>query len=184
MRRGTDDPLAVLADRGQAAYVGEPVTIATHCLQTAALAQAANASDALVVAALFHDIGHLLHAAGEDATVRGVDPVHEAIGARYLADYFGPAVFEPVRLHVLAKRYLCATRAGYHQGLSRESRETLELQGGPMTADEAAAFLSQPFARGATQLRLWDDQAKDPHLPVPGLEHYADRVRALRRSGT
>ncbi len=154
-------------------YVGEPVTILQHCLQTATLAQAEGAPRSLVLAALFHDVGHLLHSAGQDASARGVDPVHEAIGARYLSKFFGPDVCEPVRLHVAAKRYLCATRPDYAAGLSAESVRSLALQGGPFSDAECQAFIQQPFALDAVRLRRWDDEAKIVGLVVPDLEQFA-----------
>jgi phosphonate degradation associated HDIG domain protein len=176
------EPLEILRVRGAAAYVGEPVTIAAHCLQTAALAASAGASDALIVAALLHDIGHLLHSAGADATDRGIDPRHEVIGARFLRPRLGPAVSEPVRLHVAAKRYLCATAPAYAAGLSQESVGSLGLQGGPFTADAAREFLAQPYAPEAVRLRLWDDEAKVKDLVVPSLETYQRIVESLSQA--
>ena len=94
----------------------------------------------------------------------------------------GAAVTEPVRLHVQAKRYLCATEPGYFALLSQESDRTLELQGGPMTADQAAAFEALPFARDAVAVRRWDDQAKDPAVTPPEFAHFEPLLRSLVRS--
>ncbi len=174
------DVLDVLASRDDA-YIGEPILIRDHCLQTAALAAAEGAPEALVAAALLHDIGHLLHSAGDDATDRGIDPRHEEIGARYLRSRFGPAVSEPVRLHVEAKRYLCGTNQAYHDALSEESRRTLVLQGGPFDAARAADWLRQPYAGDAVRLRRWDDRAKIVGLEVPGLLAREPLLLRLRR---
>src|SRR6266566_7039466 len=108
--------------------------------QAAALAAAAGADAPLVAAALLHDVGHLR---GE------TDARHGAAGAHWLSRWFGDPVTEPVRLHVAAKRYLCATEPGYFGLLSPESVRTLARQGGPMTPEQAAAFAALPYARDA-----------------------------------
>ena len=154
-------------------HLGEPVPIGEHMLQAGALAEAAGAEDPLVAAALLHDIGHLL---GED------EDRHGESGARWLSQWFGAAVTEPVRLHVPAKRYLCAVDAGYFVLLSAESVRTLSLQGGPMTAAEVTAFESLPHARDAVAVRRWDDQAKDPAVSPPRFAHFAPLLEALARS--
>ena len=155
-------------------HMGEPVPIGEHMLQAGALAEAAGADGALVAAALLHDIGHLL---GEDEEDR-----HGEAGANWLSRWFGGAVTEPVRLHVPAKRYLCAADADYVGLLSAESVRTLALQGGPMTAAEVAAFEARPFSRYAVSVRRWDDQAKDPAVTAPRFAHFAPLLRALVRS--
>jgi gamma-butyrobetaine dioxygenase len=169
---------------GRAAYFGEPVSQADHALQAAHRAETAGAPDALVVAALLHDVGHLLHGLPEDAADRGVDARHEDGGAAWLAGYFGPEVVDPIRLHVAAKRYLCAVDPDYLGRLTPASLRSLGLQGGPFDAAGVAAFEREPFHCEAVRLRRWDDAAKVPGLPVPGLDHYRARVAAvLRREG-
>jgi gamma-butyrobetaine dioxygenase len=153
--------------------MGEPVPIGEHMLQAGALAEAAGAQDALVAAALLHDIGHLL---GED------EDRHGEAGARWLSQWFGEAVTEPVRLHVPAKRYLCAVDTAYCGLLSAESVRTLSLQGGPMSAAETAAFEALPHACDAVAVRRWDDQAKDPAVTPPRFAHFAPLLEALVRS--
>ena len=118
---------------------------AEHALQAAELAEREGAPDALVVAALLHDVGHLLDGQDEDLADRGVDGRHEEAGCAWLAAHFGPEVIEPIRLHVAAKRYLCAVDPAYLDGLSPASRLSLSLQGGPMDAEERARFESNPF---------------------------------------
>src|SRR6185436_19031082 len=132
----------------------------------------------LVAAALMHDIGHLLHDLPEDIAEHGTDGQHEEGGARFLQRYFGPAVVDPVRLHVAAKRYLCAVDPSYHSGLSPASQQSLRLQGGPFTPEEARRFEEEPWFRSAVAVRRWDDGAKVPDLMVPGLEHYRPRLAA------
>ena len=152
-------------------HLGEPVPIGEHMLQAGALAEAAGAAAPLVAAALLHDIGHL----------RG-ESQHAEAGARWLSQWFGAAVTEPVRLHVAAKRYLCATEPGYFGRLSPESVRTLALQGGPMTPAQAASFEALPYARDAVAVRRWDDQAKDPAVRPPRFAHFASLLEALARS--
>jgi len=154
-------------------YLGEAVTMAAHQLQAAALARAAGAPDALVAAALLHDVGHLLDGATDEG--------HGADGACWLGQWFGADVTEPVRLHVAAKRYLVATEPSYRARLSPASVETLRRQGGPMDEAAAIAFRRDPHARAAVALRRWDDQAKDPTAVVPPLEAYDELLGELRR---
>ena len=163
----------LFAGPGARDYLGEPVTIGEHMLQAGALAEAAGAPGALVAAALLHDVGHLRNEA-EDR--------HGEAGARWLSQWFGAAVTEPVRLHVPAKRYLCAVEPGYFGLLSEESVRTLARQGGPMTPAEAAAFEALPHARDAVSVRRWDDEAKDPAVMPPGFAHFAPLLAALVRA--
>jgi phosphonate degradation associated HDIG domain protein len=178
-----DEILQLFATKGHAAYVGEPVSQLEHALQTAHHAEAAGASDALVVAALLHDIGHLVHKLPEDAANHGIDTRHEQLGQAWLARYFGPEVTEPIKLHVPAKRYLCATDPAYIGGLSPASVQSLGLQGGPFDHDEVAEFERNPHYREAVALRRWDDLAKVPRMQVAPLEHYRPRLAAVMRSG-
>jgi phosphonate degradation associated HDIG domain protein len=173
-----DEIMDLFARRGAAAYHGEAVSQTEHALQAAELAEREGASDNLVVAALLHDVGHLLDGQDEDLADRGLDGRHEEAGCAWLAVYFAPTVTEPIRLHVAAKRYLCAVDPGYLAGLSRSSRLSLSLQGGPMEAKERADFESNPLYHDAVRLRHWDDTAKVPGLMVPGLDHYRDRLQA------
>ena len=117
-----DTILALFARRGGDHY-GETVTQLDHALQTAHHARSEGQADALVAAALLHDIGHLLQKHGEDAADRGVDALHERIGAAWLAQGLGPEVTEPVRLHVDAKRYLALREPGAQRGRQPEGGE-------------------------------------------------------------
>jgi gamma-butyrobetaine dioxygenase len=174
-----DELLGIYARRGSEAYFGEPVSVTDHCLQAAHFAQAAGASEALIVAALLHDIGHLLESVPEDIADWTSDAQHELIGGRWLAQRFGPQVSEPVRLHVPAKRYLCATNAVYVSRLSAASVRTLELQGGPMPQAEIAAFEAEPYCRDAVLVRRCDDQGKIAGLTIPGFAHYRTMIERL-----
>lgn len=162
---------------GHASYSGEPVTQLEHALQSACLAEQAGADDELVTAALLHDLGHLLHDQGETPTLRGVDDLHQYFALPFLRGVFSDRVLDAIARHVDAKRYLCAVRPGYHAALSADSQRSLALQGGVFTAGQAQAFIAQPHAAEAVQLRLWDDQAKQPQGQTPPLAHYLDRAR-------
>jgi gamma-butyrobetaine dioxygenase len=164
--------VTLFQERGNAAYLGEAVSQTEHALQTAWAAEQARAGSALIAAALLHDIGHLMHHLGEDCAGAGIDDSHEAVGARWLARWFGPEVCEPIRLHVPAKRWLCAREPGYFERLSPASVVSLKLQGGPFSAAEADRFHQQPHAAAALALRRWDEQAKIPGLTTPKLEHF------------
>ncbi|HEX3540805.1 MAG TPA: HD domain-containing protein [Acidimicrobiales bacterium] len=166
----------LLATRGLDHY-DEEVTQLDHALQTAALAANDGAADELVVAALFHDIGHLLAPPAEG------DDEHEKTGASVLAAAFGPAVAGPVALHVQAKRYLVAAEPGWAARLSEASRLSLALQGGPFTPAGAARFAALPAAADAIALRRWDDDAKVVGAPRPPIGYWQptiDRVLAAR----
>ena len=175
-----DEALELFRRKGDSEYGGEAVTQLEHGLQAAAAAMRDGADHALVAAALLHDVGHLLHDLPDDAPDRGVDDLHEQIGAEWIARRFVPATAEPARLHVAAKRYLCATDSEYAAQLSEPSRLSLQLQGGPMNSKEADAFSKLPFAQDAIRLRKWDDEAKIPNAPTPTLEELAACLRAAQ----
>jgi phosphonate degradation associated HDIG domain protein len=166
--------------RGHEQYSGEPVTQLEHALQTAALAEAEGADDELVTAALLHDLGHLLQDLGETPTLRGVDDLHQYAAVPFLRPLFPERVLGGIALHVDAKRYLCATRPGYQDALSADSRRSLALQGGVFDAGQAAAFIARPGAEDAVRLRIWDDLAKAAGAPTPPLVHFLARAARCR----
>lgn len=178
-----DEIFELLERRGGADYGGERLSQLEHALQCAALAEAAGADAALISAALLHDIGHLVHDLGRAPAARGIDDRHEMRGREWLSARFGQAVTEPVRLHVDAKRYLTATDPGYFATLSPGSVRSLELQGGPFSADLAAGFIRLPYAPEAVRLRRWDEDAKVPGKPTPGLKHFRRYLEARPGAG-
>ena len=170
--------------RGGEQYSGECVTQLQHALQTAALGEVEGADDALVTAALLHDLGHLLHDLGDTPSMRGVDDVHQYRALPFLRGLFDDAVLDAIKLHVDAKRYLCATHAGYHDDLSADSKRSLLLQGGVFSADETATFIILPGAKDAVRVRLWDDLAKDADRITPPLSHFMQRARRCAKPGS
>jgi gamma-butyrobetaine dioxygenase len=181
----TDDAVRAIeglfASEGAKEYLGEPVSQASHMLQAAMLAERDHADEALIAAALLHDVGHFAGTLTGHDLMRGTDNRHSETGAAWLSQWFGAEVTEPVRLHVAAKRYLCATEPGYAAALSPASVYTLSVQGGPMRGPELADFAENPYAARAVRVRRWDDLAKDPEAQVPGLDHFAGLLRALAR---
>ena len=158
--------------KGDAAYVGEAVSQTEHAFQAATAAERDGADCELIVAALLHDVGHLVHDLPEDCAESGIDDHHQVLGEVFLKKHFSLRVTEPVRLHVAAKRYLCSCNPAYRDRLSAASQTSLELQGGVMTAEEIAQYEAGEFAREATELRGWDDEAKIAGFETKGWEHF------------
>jgi [1-hydroxy-2-(trimethylamino)ethyl]phosphonate dioxygenase len=177
-----DEVLKIYGARGAGLYFGERVSITEHGLQAAWFARVESAPEPLVIAALLHDIGHLLEAVPDDLAEWTSDARHEEIGARWLAERFRPEISEPVRLHVPAKRYLCATDSDYFRQLSSASVHTLRLQGGPLSSEETQAFERKPYYREAVRVRRWDDQGKVAGLETPPLEAYLELLNAAARA--
>lgn len=169
-----------MEEKGGRAYEGEGVAQLEHALQSAHLAERAGAARELVCAALLHDIGHLLNDRGETPTLRGVDDRHQYAALPFLRPLFPETVLGPIRLHVDAKRYLCATRPGYREALSEDSKRSLELQGGVFGREQAEQFIRQPYAAEAVSVRSWDDAAKVPGAATPDLAHFEPLLRACR----
>ena len=178
MRSTLEELQEIYVRRATSQYGLADVTQLQHALQAAANAEAAGEPPSMIIASLLHDIGHMIHELGEDTLDRGIDDTHEMRGAAWLAQRFSSEVSEPVRLHVAAKRYLCGT-SDYQQNLAMDSRRTLELQGGPMSAKEAASFLAEPFAEAAIRLRMICDAAKNPVAAAPPLDHFLTFVEVV-----
>jgi phosphonate degradation associated HDIG domain protein len=162
---------ALFDERGSLVY-GEMVTQLEHALQCGTFAAQEQAHPALVLATFLHDIGHMQHQDAASAIEQGRDDAHEVLGAKWLARWFGPEVSEPVRLHVQAKRYLCKVQTGYLDSLSPLSLRTLQIQGGPMTDEEAQTFEQQPFYEDAVRLRRWDEAGKETQMQTMPFENF------------
>jgi phosphonate degradation associated HDIG domain protein len=176
----TGELWTIYSSRGAAAYFGEVVSTLEHSLQAAYFAQESRASSALVLAALLHDIGHLIDPTPQDFADWQSDARHEVSGSNWLARRFAADVSEPVRLHVPAKRYLCATDPSYMAQLSPASVRTLALQGGPMSDAQIAEFRLERFHRDAIELRHWDDKGKIAGLRTPDFAYYRGLIEELQ----
>ncbi len=178
-----DAVFSLFAEQGAGDYVGEAVSQLAHATQAASLARASGAADAVIAGALLHDVGHMVGLRHPERYQRMGDcgtMSHEGIGGAWLDDLgFSPLVGTLVRRHVDAKRYLCAVDPGYYAKLSPASRTTLGYQGGPMSAEDAAAFSRDELKDVILQMRSWDEAAKDPTAVVPDLESYRTLLTAL-----
>ncbi len=161
-------------DHGHIAYSGEPVTQLEHALQAAQRAELDKAPPELVTAAFLHDLGHLLNPQGESPTTRGIDDQHQYFAIPFIRALFPPAIVEAIRLHVDAKRALCALEPEYYAALSEDSKRSLTLQGGIFSRPEVAAFLAKPHAAEAMRVRRWDDAAKVAGEATPPIGHYLE----------
>lgn len=182
---GNNDVIVRLADiflrRGSDSYLGEDVTMSEHMLQAAALAEGEGADKSLIAAALLHDIGHFADEFSAYSPSDTVDKRHDIVGAHLLEPYFDQRIVAAVRLHVAAKRYLCATNPEYLSLLSRASVHSLELQGGPMSPNEIVEFEEHGGFRDAVRVRVWDDHAKVSGVVTPTFEEYLPLLRQVLR---
>lgn len=169
----------IYASHAKARYGLENISQLEHALQAAQLAEDRGETPAFILAALLHDIGHLTAGMGDDPAAEGIDNRHEALGADWLAARLTASISEPVRLHVEAKRYLCATDPAYEASLAPDSITSLRLQGGPMSQAECETFLRKPFARDAIKLRRLDDQSKCENLSLPTIDHFLRHLSKL-----
>jgi phosphonate degradation associated HDIG domain protein len=176
-----DEIFRVFREYGAEEYLGERVSMTEHMLQSAYAAEQDDAPPQLIAAALLHDYGHFIHELPSDAADHGIDTQHEEVAHAFLSEHFGPEIAEPIRMHVAAKRYLCATDPSYLSELSPASVHSLALQGGPYSPDEVAEFEMSPYARDAVRLRRYDDIGKVEGLETPDLEHYRPMLEAAMR---
>jgi phosphonate degradation associated HDIG domain protein len=159
---------------GDIQYSGEGVSQLEHALQTAMLALEAEASTELITAALLHDIGHLLNKKGETPSAHGIDDQHQFFAAHFLKEIFPASVCSPIRLHVDAKRALCALDHAYYEKLSEDSKRSLTLQGGIFNDSQLDTFLNTPYSKEAIELRRWDDLAKISGKKTLSLHYFLD----------
>ena len=156
----------------------ESVSQVQHAIQVATLAEQNHATDAQIAACLLHDIGHLIF--DTDLTLEDRDDVHEVHGAIILSQFFGPEVFQPVRYHVEAKRYLCAIDSQYYSDLSPTSKKSLKLQGGHYkTTQQIKTFENNPYFKEAIQLSQFDDSGKKSENLHSDFNHYLPLLDSL-----
>ena len=179
-----EDLFDMIANSGEADYIGENVTQLEHMCQAAEYAEAQGNDPELVLGALFHDIGHFCSEYGEESDMGGFGHIsHDKVGADYLRDRgFSERIAGIVQNHVEAKRYLCVTKPGYFNKLSDASKKTLAFQGGPMSEEEVAQFESDPYYKDYVKMRAWDELAKVENKPLPDLERYKEMAKAHLRN--
>ena len=178
-----DEIIEIFRVKGGEDYAGEEITQLEHACQAAQLAEQQGFDDEVILAALLHDLGHLLSEDEEDDMDGFGVKDHEAVGANFLKEKgFSEKVTTLVNSHVAAKRYLCFANKRYFENLSEASKMTLAFQGGPMTEAEAKAFEQNPLKNLIIRMRTWDEEAKLTDAPVPSLQVYKDMiVRHLRK---
>jgi [1-hydroxy-2-(trimethylamino)ethyl]phosphonate dioxygenase len=175
-----DRIIRIYHERGQGRYGSEKVSQIEHAIQCACLAQEADAKPTLVAASLLHDLGHIIDDSAlpsDDSS--NLDDHHEERAYQWLCHHFGLEIAEPVRLHVMAKRYLCTVETGYLESLSPTSLKSFYDQGGLMSSQELDEFRTNPFFEDAIQLRRWDDEAKDENKTIPAIDDYAPLLLSL-----
>ncbi|MCJ8209592.1 HDIG domain-containing protein [Mucilaginibacter sp. RS28] len=178
LKQIVDEVFDLYEKHGDEDYIGEPVSQIEHMSQAAALAEAEGYDDEVILAAFFHDIGHLCADAGEAGSMNGMGNVdHEKLGEEYLLQKgFSPRIASLVKSHVEAKRYLTYKHPEYYAQLSPASKATLEFQGGVMSADEAEAFETHPDSALIIRMRHWDDLAKESDVPVNNIEKLKEKA--------
>jgi 2-amino-1-hydroxyethylphosphonate dioxygenase (glycine-forming) len=162
-------------------YHGEPVSQLEHMSQSAALAIEGGHADEVVLAAFFHDIGHICVQKNKSNTMGefGIKS-HEKIGADFLREKgFPETIAKLVENHVQAKRYLTFSNPFYYAGLSEASKQTLEFQGGVMTQAEAKLFEEDPLFELSILMRRWDELGKETNVPVIDLEILKEKTRIV-----
>ncbi len=178
-----DNIVAFLGDifdrRGDEEYLGEPVTMTEHMLQGATIAEQNGQPEEIIVGALLHDIGHFTSEFGTFSMEDTEDRHHEDAGAEVLERFFPSVITDCVRYHVAAKRYLCATRPEYFKRLSDASIHSLNLQGGPMSREEVAAFETNPNLPQIIAVRYLDEAGKRPDMQTPDFWHFAPMVQRM-----
>lgn len=177
-----DRLVEIFLRRGSDSYLGEDVTMSEHMLQAAALAEREGADKPLVAAALLHDVGHFADEFSAYDPNDIFDKRHDIVGAQLLEPFFDQRIVEAVRLHVAAKRYLCATNPKYLSLLSTASVHSLELQGGPMSPNEVVEFECHSGFGDAIRVRVWDDNAKVSGAITPSFEDYLPLLRHVLRT--
>ena len=161
-------------------YIGENVTIAEHMIQSAMMAEKSKSNNNLVCACLLHDYGHFILDNPDELVRKKQDGKHEEIGYEYLKKFFKKEIVEPIKHHVIAKRYLARDKK-YFDRLSEASVVSLELQGGVLDTKEAKLFESQEFFKEAIMLRKFDEAAKKVGVKIKDIIQYKDLLKASLR---
>ena len=154
-------------------YIGEKITISEHMIQSAMIAEKAKSKDTLICACLLHDYGHFIIENPDELVKNDKDGNHESIGYEYLKNFFKKETVEPIKYHVLAKRYLCRNKK-YYNLLSKASKKSLKLQGGILNKEESNEFEKKPFFKNSIKLRKFDELAKKTNIKIKSINNYKD----------
>ena len=154
-------------------YIGEKVTISEHMIQTAMIAENAKSSNNLVCSCLLHDYGHFILENPDELVRKKIDGKHEDIGYEYLKKFFKKEVVEPIKYHVLAKKYLSREKK-YFNLLSEASKLSLKLQGGVLNKKESKEFEKKDFFKNSIKLRKFDEVAKKTDIKMKSIIEYKD----------
>ncbi len=158
-------------------YIGENVTISEHMIQSAMMAEKSRSKDYLVCSCLLHDYGHFILDDPDELVRKNQDGKHEDIGYEYLKKFFKREIVEPIKHHVIAKRYLSRNKK-YYNRLSNASIVSLKLQGGPLNSKEAKSFEKEEFFKEAIKLRKFDEEAKKVGFKIKDIIQYKDLLKA------
>ena len=152
-------------------YIGEKVTMSEHMIQTAMLAEKAKCCGDLICSCLLHDYGHFILENPDELVKLNVDGQHENIGYEYLKSFFKKKILEPIKYHVLAKRYLAKDKK-YFDLLSKASKKSLKLQGGALKPEECNKFEAQEYFKPSILLRRFDEAAKRTDLKMKSIHDF------------
>ena len=152
-------------------YIGEKLTISEHMIQAAMIAEKAKCQNSLICASLLHDYGHFILEDPDALVKNNLDGNHENIGHEYLKKFFKNDVVEPIKYHVMAKRYL-AREKKYFNALSNASKISLKLQGGVLTKKECKEFEKKDFFKQSIKLRKFDEAAKKTNIKMKSINDY------------
>lgn len=168
-----EEVFRIYEEHGADDYIGEPISQIEHAVQSAQLAEEQGYDDAVILAAFFHDIGHLCAKKDERNQMDGYGMIkHEKLGANFLrVRGFSEKIAQLIENHVAAKRYLCFKNPDYYNLLSEASKKTLEFQGGLMSKSEATSFEKNELFELSLKMREWDEQAKEVGKPIPDLSY-------------
>ena len=158
-------------------YIGEKLTMSDHMIQSAMLAEKSKCNDDLICSCLLHDYGHFIIENPDTLVKNNEDGEHESIGYEYLKKFFSKEIVEPIKYHVIAKRYLVRKKKYFNQ-LSEASKISLKLQGGMLNKKESKEFEKNKFFKDAINLRKFDEFAKKTNIKMKNISQYEDLLRS------
>lgn len=160
-----DDVFSLYELYGDTAYHGEPVSRREHMSQAAQLAMRDGWDNEVILAAFFHDIGHLCMLQDGDDPIE--DHGCEQIGADYLREKgFPEKIAKLVEDHANAKRYLLYRYPQYYPDHNHQNHTMPWFSDDRMNEMEAFLFENDPLFEISIALCQWDELAKETNIPV------------------